>query len=67
MIYRNPEYYQDPTAGEALDNLEREGWEYSKTRYKILMRESADMIEKMKRSGTWPSNLKAPQKGDTDA
>ena len=55
MIYRNPEYYQDPTAGEALENLEREGWEYNKARYKQLMWESTEMIKKMKRSGTWPT------------
>ena len=61
MIYRNPEYYQDPTAGQALENLEREGWEYNKTRYKALLRESADMIEKMKRSGTWPTKKPKPK------
>ena len=60
MIYRNPEYYQDPTAGQALENLEREGWEYNEIRYKILMRESAEMIKKMKRSGTWPTKKPKP-------
>ena len=65
MIYRNPEHYEDPTAGKALENLEKEGWEYNKARYNALLRESADMIEKMKRNGTWPCQRKpkpnAPQ------
>ena len=24
MMYRNPEYYQDPTAGQAIENIEKE-------------------------------------------
>ena len=58
MIYRNPEHYEDPTAGKALENLEKEGWEYNKARYNALLRESVGMIEKMKRSGTWPTTRK---------
>jgi hypothetical protein len=60
MIYRNPEHYEDPTAGKALENLEKEGWEYNKARYQALLRESAGMIEKMKRSGTWPAKKPKP-------
>ena len=60
MIYRNPEHYEDPTAGKALENLEKEGWEYNKARYQALMRESADMIKKMKRNGTWPAKKPNP-------
>ena len=69
MIYRNPEYYQDPTAGEALENLEKEGWEYNKARYKAICQESAGMIEKMKRSGTWPTKKQKPKeaKGMADS
>jgi len=61
MIYRNPEHYEDPTAGKALENLEKEGWEYNKARYNALLRESVGMIEKMKRSGTWPMKKSKPK------
>ena len=61
MIYRNPEHYEDPTAGKALENLEKEGWEYNKARYQALLRESAGMIEKMKRNGTWPTKKPKPK------
>ena len=61
MIYRNPEHYEDPTAGKALENLEKEGWEYNKARYQVLLRESADMIKKMKRNGTWPTKKPKPK------